>query len=201
MVLSAPDAATVTSGPSGTNNYDYTISWTSASNSADMLVAVYRDWSMQQELTKQDGSSFTLSNIETGVEYEFLLKYKKVINGQEYLSPGTVIKYTRQGAQKISDLSLKQIEQADGVTQNIEVTWTPSSDASNYEITYFKEVGIISRLAMTEQAHPSISHWLTEILLIVGIPLPLQTKSVIELITCLQFNLRIAFSHIRHSVR
>lgn len=139
MVLSAPDAATVTSGPSGTNNYDYTISWTSASNSADMLVAVYRDWSMQQELTKQDGSSFTLSNIETGIEYEFLLKYKKVINGQEYLSPGTVIKYTRQGAQKISDLSLKQVEQADGVTQNIEVTWTPSSDASNYEITYFKD--------------------------------------------------------------
>lgn len=139
MVLSAPDASTVTSGPSGTNNYDYTISWTPANNGADMYIAVYRDWGMQQELTRQDGNSFTLANIETGVEYEFLLKYKKVIDGQEYLSPGTVIKYTRNGAQKVGDLAMKQVEMADGVTQNIDVTWTPSPDAVNYEVTYYKD--------------------------------------------------------------
>lgn len=139
MVLPAPDASTVTSGASGTNNYDYTITWTPSNNGADMYVAVYRDWGMQQELTKQNGNTFTLANIETGVEYEFLLKYKKVIDGVEYTSPGTVIKYTRNGAQKVGDLAMKQVEQADGVTQNIEVTWTPSPDATSYEVTYYKD--------------------------------------------------------------
>lgn len=139
MVLPAPDAATVTSGASGTNNYDYTISWTPANNGADMYIAVYSNWSMQQELTKQDGNSFTLANIETGIEYEFLLKYRKVIDGVEYTSPGTVIKYTRQGAQKVGDLALKQVEQADGITQNLDVTWTPSSDATGYEVTCYKD--------------------------------------------------------------
>ncbi len=139
MILSAPDASTITSGPSGTNNYDYTISWTPANNGADMYVAVYKDWGMQQELTKQDGNSFTVSNLETGVEYEFLLKYKKFVDGAEVLSPGTVIKYTRKGAQKVGDLALKQVELADGVTQNLEATWTPSADATNYEVTYYKD--------------------------------------------------------------
>ena len=139
MVLPAPDAATVTSGASGTNNYDYTISWTPANNGADMYIAVYSNWSMQQELTKQDGNSFTLANIETGIEYEFLLKYRKVVDGVEYTSPGTVIKYTRQGAQKVGDLALKQVEQADGITQNLDVTWTPSSDATGYEVTCYKD--------------------------------------------------------------
>ena len=139
MILSAPDAASITSGPSGVNNYDYTISWTPASNGADMYIAVYRDWGMQQELTKQDAGKFTFANLETGVEYEFLMKYKKVVDGQEVLSPGTVIKYTRNGAQKVTDLVLKQEEQADGVTQNLVVSWNPSSDATGYEVTYYKD--------------------------------------------------------------
>lgn len=139
MVLPAPDASAITSGASGTNNYDYTISWTPANNGADMYIAVYRDWAMQQELTKQDGNSYTLSNIETGIEYEFLLKYRKVVDGVEYTSPGTVIKYTRNGAQKVGDLAMKQVEMADGVTQNLEVSWTPSSDATGYEVTYYKD--------------------------------------------------------------
>lgn len=138
MMLSAPDAANISHGPSGTNNYDYTISWTPESNGADMYIAVYRDWGMQQELTKQDGNSFTFANLETGVEYEFLMKYRKIVDGNEVLSPGTVIKYTRNGAQKVNDLALKQVELADGVTQNIEVTWTPSDDAESYEVTYYK---------------------------------------------------------------
>ncbi len=139
MQLSAPDASTVKSGPSGTNNYDYTISWTPANNDADMYIAVYRNWNMQQELTKQEANSFTLANIETGVEYEFLLKYRKVVDGNEILSPGTVIKYTRNGAQKVGNLTLKQIEQSDGITQNLEVSWVPSADATSYEVTYYKD--------------------------------------------------------------
>lgn len=139
MVLPAPDLSTITCGASGTNNYDYTISWIPANNGADMYIATYKDWNMQQELTRVDGNSYTVSNLETGVEYEFLMKYRQVIDGTEYTSPGTVIKYVRYGAQKVANLALKQEERADGITQDLKVSWDKSADATSYEVTYYKE--------------------------------------------------------------
>lgn len=133
--IAAPDADKITCTTCGDNNYDCKISWVPANNGADVYLAVYQNWAMQQDLKLQEDNSFVLSNIETGVEYEFLLKYKKIIDGQEILSPGTVVKYSRPGALRVKNLGLKQIELEDGVTQELIVSWEPSANAKKYVLT------------------------------------------------------------------
>ena len=130
MQIAAPDVATITGAASGTNNYDYTLTWPAGNNGATMQVAVFKDGSQVQGLTPCPNNTFTLKNLDTNVLYEFLFKYATA----DASSKGVMTSYTRGGASSPSELKMTQQDISDD-EHNLEVTWPGVSDATSYILT------------------------------------------------------------------
>lgn len=160
MQVPAIEASQIQVKSVGVNNYDCEISWPAQPEGTEVNMAIYRDGSQQEGLTKMNGTSRTITNIETGVKYEFLIKCKKYVDavdkfGNEYKeevwSSGTLVSFTRNGAQKIKELELTQKEREDGITQDLIATWVPSEDAESYIV----QVYVNDVLAKTENLSDS----------------------------------------------
>ena len=133
MLLTSPDAASITGALSGENNYDYTLTWPQSPQGATMQVAVYKNGTQQQALTPCAGNSFTLKNLETNQLYEFLFKYAD----GDALSNGVMTSYTRKGATAPAEVKMDQVDISDDV-HNLQISWSASADATSYILKVMK---------------------------------------------------------------
>ena len=129
MQIACPDVNQIVGTPSGVNNYDYTLTWSPSSQGAVMQVAVFKNGSQIQALTSYPANTFTLKNLETNQNYEFLFKYAT----DEAVSKGVMTSYTRPGATAASDLKMEQIDISED-EHNLQVTWKASPDATSYQL-------------------------------------------------------------------
>ena len=127
MQIACPDVNQIVGTPSGVNNYDYTLTWSPSSQGAVMQVAVFKNGSQIQALTSYPANTFTLKNLETNQNYEFLFKYAT----DEAVSKGVMTSYTRPGATAASELKMEQIDISED-EHNLQVTWKASPDATTY---------------------------------------------------------------------
>ena len=125
MKVAAPDASQI---QGQLNGYNYTLTWPQPASGLTTNLTVYRGGSMIQSATTLTGTSYTQEELETGDEYWFVFRNTDGTNQ----STGTVVKYTRPGAAKVKNLTLSQVEKADG-SNKLEVTWDAVADAQNYE--------------------------------------------------------------------
>ncbi|MDE7159244.1 MAG: DUF4960 domain-containing protein [Muribaculaceae bacterium] len=106
---------------------DYVWSWT-PQEGKEMLVTILRDGQMTGSEVSSDGT-FIHHNVETKVPYTYIFKLSDGTN----LSSGVIKRYTRPGAYSVGDLTLAQTETGTGY--DMQVTWTPSSDATQTLLT------------------------------------------------------------------
>ena len=127
MKIAAPDVSQV---KGQLNGYDYTITWPQPAAGMTMNVALYRGGSMISASSAQQTNSYTISQVETGDEYWFVLRLSDGDNQSE----GSVVKYTRPGASKVKNLTLSQVEKADG-SNKLDMAWDAVDNAEGYELT------------------------------------------------------------------
>ena len=107
---------------------DYIWSWPDL-NGKSMQVQVKNDnLTLQSEIV--NGTSFTHSTIDTNIPYTYVFK---VTDGKNF-SNGVVFHYTRQGASKITGLTMSQADNADGSYDAV-VSWDSTVDAENVLLT------------------------------------------------------------------
>ncbi len=145
MKVAAPDVSQVVGQLSG---YDYTITWPQPASGLTMNVALYRGGSMLSSSTAQTTNSYTITDVETGDEYWFVLRLSDADGNQ---SEGSVVKYTRPGATKVQNLALSQVEKSDA-TNELNITWDATDDATSYELTATNGTQTIS-----ETLQPSVT--------------------------------------------
>ena len=121
-----PVAANSITGQLIGDNYVWT--WP-AMDGKRMQVQVKNDNLLIQNETV-DGNSFTHYSIDTNIPYTYIFK---VTDGQNY-SKGSVCYYTREGASKITGLSMSQTDNPDG-SYSARVTWDKTTDADKIMLT------------------------------------------------------------------
>lgn len=101
---------------------DYILSWP-AMEGKSMNIQVRNDNILLINETVS-GNSFTHSYLETNVPFTYILK---VTDGSNF-SKGTITYYTRQGASRISGVTMAQLDNPDG-TYDALITWDATADA------------------------------------------------------------------------
>ena len=130
MQIASPEVTSISGAPSGTNDYDYTLTWPAGPAGTVMQVAVFKNGTQQQALTPCPSGTFTLKNLETNQLYEFLFKYAN----DEATSAGVMTSYTRPGATAPTNLKMTQIDISED-EHNLEITWNAAEDATSYILT------------------------------------------------------------------
>lgn len=135
MQVQQPDAAQF---KGSLTNYDYTMTWQTPPQGVYMMYSIYRSGSQIQGFVVDTAlnNSFTLSNVETGEPYEFVFKYCQTKDGSGPISKGTVINYTREGAHKVQNLTVSQVEtETAGVVSNkVVIAWDVVDNATAYDV-------------------------------------------------------------------
>ena len=134
MRLSDPDASQITGTLNGDN---YTWTWPALAAGERMQVTVYRNGTLAASAIA-DGNSFTQENVPTNVAYEYVFKKYYAELDEEgnmipYYSQGVVKRYTREGANTITGLQMRQVEKAGGYDAMVE--WDRSEDAQSIRLT------------------------------------------------------------------
>jgi len=134
MKLAAPDASQITGSLNGDN---LTWTWPALASGEKMLVSVYRNGTLSSS-PLVSGNSFTQENVPTNVSFEYVFKkYYEETDGDgnviPYYSQGVTKTYTREGANTISGLQMRQVEKAGGYDAMVE--WNRSEDAQSIKFT------------------------------------------------------------------
>ena len=124
MILASPSAETISGTLDGDN---YVWSWNNPSG-MKMSVTYYANGTLSGSEVVE-GNSFTLSNVPTNVNYEFVFK---LTDGSNY-SSGVVKNYIREGAASVTGISLAQLE--NGAQYDALVTWNKPEDADKVYFT------------------------------------------------------------------
>ncbi len=124
MVLSAPSSDNISGSLSGD---DYTITWSPVAG-LKTLVTYYADGTLAGSEVVE-GNSFTIKNMPTNVNYEFVLK----LTDGENFSSGVVKTFRRGGASMIAGISMSQLEKDGGYDALVE--WNKSVDADKVYFT------------------------------------------------------------------
>ena len=106
---------------------DYIWTWPEQ-DELKMQVALYANGVQLSKITV-DGNVYTHSTVDTNIEYTYVFK---LTNESDY-STGTIKKYLREGATKITGASMSQIEKAEGY--DAKVVWNKAEDATNIIFT------------------------------------------------------------------
>lgn len=117
---------------------DYVITWKELKQGTKMQVTRY----VGNTISGTDvveGTKYVHSMVETNVPYTYVLK---TTDGQN-VSSGVVINYTREGATRIANLSMAQLD-AEGGYQ-AKVTWDKCPDATKIQFDATDGVSIISK--------------------------------------------------------
>ncbi len=132
MQLPSPDASSIKGVTSGTNGYDYTLTWPKPAQGT-MQVAVYRNGMQVQGFTSYPDNTFTLKNLATHEPYEFIFKLMQNNGGDVIQSHGTLMQYTRPGAYAVKDLKMESVD--NGTSFSAKGTWPQVSDATKINVT------------------------------------------------------------------
>ena len=141
MVMSAVDLSQVSGAMNGD---DYTLKWT---QSGKMQVTVYRDGVFAaSEIV--DGNSYTLKNVPTNVQFEFVLK---ATDGDNF-SKGVIKTFKRDGASSVTGLMMSQLEVDGGYDAKAE--WDAPDNATELKLTATNGTSTI-----TETLKPSVTEY------------------------------------------
>ncbi len=113
---------------SGLQGNNFVISWGSLPEGQKMQVTRYANGSLNST-DVVEGTSYTHENLETNVDYTYVLKASKDDN----FSQGVVVYCTREGATKIDGVTMSQLDTETGY--NAMVEWNAAKDASSIELT------------------------------------------------------------------
>lgn len=132
MLVKQPDAASIAGE---LNGYDYTVRWTGVPADYYMMYSIYLGGSQVQGFTVDADrkGEFTIPQVETFEQYEFVFKYCTTTDGSGPISKGTVITYTRPGAPKATNVALAQQEYDGG--NKVIVTWDANELTTAYDVT------------------------------------------------------------------
>lgn len=97
---------------------DYVISWPASLGVYGIQVTTIKGETPQGNTEIIGDTKFVHKDMPTNVDYTYVIK---AIDKDKNVSSGTVIKYTRPGATSISDITLTQLEAANGYDMSI--TW------------------------------------------------------------------------------
>lgn len=123
-VLSPLDAEQITGQMNGD---DYIWSWSNPGNYS-MQVSRYENGTFVGAETVE-GNSYTHKNVDTNIEYTYIFKLSDGTN----VSLGTIKKFTREGASKMSGITMAQIEKAGGYDARVE--WAANESAESVAFT------------------------------------------------------------------
>ena len=123
-VLSPLDAEQITGQMIGD---DYIWSWGNPDNYS-MQVSRYENGTFVGTETVE-GNSYTHKNVDTNIEYTYIFKLSDGTN----VSLGTIKKFTREGASKMSGITMAQIEKAGGYDARVE--WAANESAESVAFT------------------------------------------------------------------
>ena len=121
MKVQGIDASTVTCQLQGD---DYIISWPALPEGKSMQVSRYENGTISSTEVIS-GTQYTHKLVDTNIPFTYVLKVTDGTN----VSNGAVFYYTREGASKINELSMQQVESGD--LYNALVQWQATSDATN----------------------------------------------------------------------
>ena len=105
MILTSPSAETISGSLQGD---DYVVTWNNPSG-MKMMVTYYADGTLSGSEVV-DGNTFTLKNVPTNVNYEFVFKLTDGNN----ISSGVVKTFLREGASSVAGISMSQVEKDGG---------------------------------------------------------------------------------------
>ena len=124
-ILSAPDAESITGELNGD---DYVWTWGTLADTLKIQVTLVANGVKQgSEICE---TSYTHKTVDTGIDYQYVFK---LTDGKNF-SAGVVKSFTRDGAQKITNLMISQKEK-DGGAYDAYVEWTASPDATKLHLT------------------------------------------------------------------
>ncbi len=101
---------------------DYIWTWTKPAD-LSMVVSLYNGSTFTGSETVK-GNSYTQTNIDTNIEYTYVFK----LTDGENFSTGVIKHYTRQGAAKVSGITMAQIEKVGGY--DAQVSWDANESAT-----------------------------------------------------------------------
>lgn len=108
---------------------DYVWTW-SGNGSYSMEVSRYEGSTFVGAETV-NGNSYTHSNIDTNIEYTYVFK----LSDGKNVSRGVVKKFMREGASKMSGITMSQIEKAGGYDAKVEWLANESAETIQFEAT------------------------------------------------------------------
>lgn len=123
-VLSAIDTDRISGELAGD---DYVWTWSNPDNYS-MMISRYDDGNFVGSETVK-GNSYTHYNVDTNVEYTYVFKFTDGTN----ISLGMIKKFIREGASKMTGISMTQIERKEGYDAKVE--WEANSTAETILLT------------------------------------------------------------------
>lgn len=106
---------------------DYVITWGALKDGQKMQVSRYIGNTLSSNEVVE-GTQYIHKDVETNVPYTYVLKATDGTN----LSTGVVLYFTREGATRISGLSMSQVDKANGYDAKVE--WAVCPDASSIKV-------------------------------------------------------------------
>lgn len=108
---------------------DYVWSWANPQN-YKMTVSRYDNGTFVGSETVE-GSTYTHKNVDTNIEYTYVFKFSDGTN----VSLGAIKKYTREGASRMSGITMAQIEKTGGYDAKVEWTLNESAESIIFTAT------------------------------------------------------------------
>ena len=124
--LEAPLAESITGALQGD---DYVWTWSDAAGKMMQVTLVVNGTKSGAETVS--GNSYTHRTVDTGIDYQYIFKYT---DGENF-SKGVIKEFTRKGAQKISGISMSQVEKAGGYDAKVEWNKAADADRLNFKAT------------------------------------------------------------------
>lgn len=97
---------------------DYVISWPSSLGVYGIQVTTLKDENSQGTAQVTGDNKYVHKDVPANVPFTYIIK---AIDKDGNVSSGSILKYTRKGAESIGDMTLAQVE--DGEKYNMSVTW------------------------------------------------------------------------------
>lgn len=122
-ILQAPSAESITGALQGD---DYVWTWSDTAGKMMQVTLVVNGTKSGAETVT--GNSYTHKTVDTGIQYQYIFK----LTDGENFSKGVIKEYTREGAQKISGITMSQVEKTGGYDAKVE--WNKAADAERLNL-------------------------------------------------------------------
>ena len=156
-VLSAPDTASITGELVGDN---YVWTWKAPADNLAMQVTILADGNKAGNAVTEKGAlSYTHKLVDTNVAYSYIFKFT---DGKNF-SAGVIKSYTRPGARKCENLSLKQLEDEATGINSMYMSWDKNETATSYLLSIVETVSGKQVLPQTELAADVLEYLVNDV--------------------------------------